>query len=1149
MKNFKKIISIVLILSFFITIVPIESELAQASGGISVTKNSNAEELAKKLVGSEMPIRNAIFSGKSRQAGFFSDSGVTGIEEGVILSSGHIKYAKGPNTSRKKSYNNGRGGDETLDLFTGKTTYDAAVLQFEFKPQEEYLAFQYVFSSDEYEEYVDSWFNDAFAFLVNGKNAAIIPESEEYVSINTVNHKRNTEYYKSNHRKTTYNTEMDGLTTVLKAYAKVDKGDWNTIRLVVADATDQIYDSNVFLKANSFKAVADPEQPMPPNINVSTTEWTHDDVTVTIDYFDANIKQVYYNGNWHDYTGPFTISSNQTIHAIGYNKNRVGVVRESKEVTKDVGNIDKEKPGAPIIDINKSVAAEVSVEYPSTLSGLKTKKIYYNGEWHDYQGPVTIKSTQEIKAKSKSNSGLSSDISSANIDVEIPVADVTIQVTDAAGAIQPEFQTSKGSEDTEIIEQIDAKILKGDAVAGITIEGDTLKTKSYQFVEVDNTSDVPQFPTTGWIDLGDTNVTTVENNTFEAYPDLMQDKNGYLSVKHYDYSGNHSTREITFGNPTSDGVVYQRAEVDSNNRYNYEDGTPIFFGNSYVTLNHKNTTSELHNDGFYKATKMWGYLAPKKSGTYKLGAYSDDGAYGYLTIDGEKQEFVNDWQIRAAFNRTNNKEVELVAGNVYPLYMEWYEGCWSHKAFIPRYRLNNSGWKDIPKDWFYSSSDDTPGVVNTAYFETSTLDNQVKFPNETGIYYIAIKTVNEKDIVEAERKVLYGPFINDKTPPELSIDTIMEDNIIDESEKSNVQISGTVDEDSYITLEITDGTATTSSAVSTLVNGDFSVDNIDVSNLSDGILTVKVTAEDVAGNITEEIKTVEKVTSKPTINNATLDEFNAYIDVEFSEAVYGDTDGSTPISISDFNVIHTTSDGSIVGGAAIDSITKTDNSVLTGGETEVRVYIDLSREPKDGDKVEIKVKGVNEVFNSFGTAMNADETTGKIELNVLAEDIEFDSGLQTKIMKIGRYKVKGNFDLNIKASDIAIKIGLSSSSPDISLNNITIDSDNVLEVGNEGYIKMVGDSITSSSITFNSSSGMSSSESAFNLYSDDSIDAGNYEFEFEFDIFSPQLDISTPKSVDIIINEFSFDDEEGNKHTFNPSNNKSIEIKELPDIL
>lgn len=215
-----------------------------------------AEQLVQQIMGEGVQIQNVRYSGTNVSAGSFtaSDANIIGFTEGVILSSGNIRYADGPNVDSGITYDNDRPGDEYLDLLIpGYKTYDGTVLEFDFIPTKNTVSFDYVFSSDEYLEFVGSEFNDVFGFYLNGKNIALIPNTDKAVAINNVNNGEYSQYYRDNNNGQM--TEMDGLTTVLTATATVQVNQKNTIKLAIADAGDSILDSNVFIKGSSFTSV------------------------------------------------------------------------------------------------------------------------------------------------------------------------------------------------------------------------------------------------------------------------------------------------------------------------------------------------------------------------------------------------------------------------------------------------------------------------------------------------------------------------------------------------------------------------------------------------------------------------------------------------------------------------------------------------------------------------------------------------------------------------------------------------------------------------------------------------------------------------------------------------------------------------------
>jgi hypothetical protein len=224
------------------------------------TPGVNATRLAQEIAGQGVTIMSATFSGDNRQGGLFSGPGVVdaiGVSDGVVMSSGIVGEVVGPNNADNNGESFGGGGDAGLDaLVTPYDTHDAAVLEMTFVPTNPDLQINYVFASEEYREWVDSQFNDVFAFWVNGvalaNNCATVadPGGRVPVTINTINHLRNTQIYVDNPEPGTYDTQFDGFTLPLTCFATVAPNVPNTLKIAVADTSDSILDSAVFLESS-----------------------------------------------------------------------------------------------------------------------------------------------------------------------------------------------------------------------------------------------------------------------------------------------------------------------------------------------------------------------------------------------------------------------------------------------------------------------------------------------------------------------------------------------------------------------------------------------------------------------------------------------------------------------------------------------------------------------------------------------------------------------------------------------------------------------------------------------------------------------------------------------------------------------------------
>jgi len=237
---------------------------------LQVTSDITPEEMVEILIGSGLSYDNVVYTGNNVSRGtFWGGPGSIGVSDGIILTSGNVDIAPGPNNSGSAGMNANQPGDPDLDEIAGVATYDACVLEFDFIPEYANIWFQYVFCSEEYHEYVGQ-FNDAFGFFISGpgisgpysynsENIARIPLTSIPVSINTVNCGNpyncatsctNCQFFRNNSQY--YFIQYDAYTTVLTAWAEVEPMQTYHIKLAIGDGIDHAYDSGTFLQASSF---------------------------------------------------------------------------------------------------------------------------------------------------------------------------------------------------------------------------------------------------------------------------------------------------------------------------------------------------------------------------------------------------------------------------------------------------------------------------------------------------------------------------------------------------------------------------------------------------------------------------------------------------------------------------------------------------------------------------------------------------------------------------------------------------------------------------------------------------------------------------------------------------------------------------------
>ncbi|MFA6146934.1 MAG: choice-of-anchor L domain-containing protein [bacterium] len=230
---------------------------------VVVTPTSNGTVLANNILGSGVTLAGTpTFLGSGTSAGTFTDGGGLGISSGIILTSGSAPGAVGPNNVPDFSTITDTGGDAQLTMLAGYETSDKTVLEFDFTTVGANLYFKYVFASEEYSEYTNTEFNDVFAFYLDGVNLALVPGTNLPVSVNTVNdggpidsppgdNPTHPEFFNFNPVDSPI-TQYDGYTNVFTATALGIGAGSHHIKLAIADASDSILDSAVFIQGQSF---------------------------------------------------------------------------------------------------------------------------------------------------------------------------------------------------------------------------------------------------------------------------------------------------------------------------------------------------------------------------------------------------------------------------------------------------------------------------------------------------------------------------------------------------------------------------------------------------------------------------------------------------------------------------------------------------------------------------------------------------------------------------------------------------------------------------------------------------------------------------------------------------------------------------------
>lgn len=221
------------------------------------------EDLGAELGFSVVP-GTAIFRGSPKAAGTYRKGNVDGIgslgvlDRGVILSTGDIHGAVGPNVDGALGVANFLPGDADLDdLVAPDFTADATVLEFDFTSTFNAAIFKIVLASDEYTE--PDAANDIFGLWVDGKNVALLPDLVSPISIHSINSVVNPALFLNNDVDVMippFLTQYDGLSTVLTTSAGFSPNTVHRMKLAVADTFDDLFDTAVFLQAATFLNVS-----------------------------------------------------------------------------------------------------------------------------------------------------------------------------------------------------------------------------------------------------------------------------------------------------------------------------------------------------------------------------------------------------------------------------------------------------------------------------------------------------------------------------------------------------------------------------------------------------------------------------------------------------------------------------------------------------------------------------------------------------------------------------------------------------------------------------------------------------------------------------------------------------------------------------
>ena len=253
-----------------------------AWGQIDVNSTFTIEEYVNEiLLGEGVEAFNITYTGGASQLGYMTGGeDVFTIGSGLVLSSDAAVNIACEFGTCGDCLGTAFNDPDLLDIansvpplinqnFSVSSVNDGCVLEFDFTASGDSISFNYVFGSDEYETWINTQYNDVFAFFLSGPgivgeyaspagfpdgavNIAGVPDADPPlpITISSVNSGTNSQYYVNNQSEN--GICILGYTQTFTAEAAIQCGETYHIKLAIADGSDTALESIVVLEEGSF---------------------------------------------------------------------------------------------------------------------------------------------------------------------------------------------------------------------------------------------------------------------------------------------------------------------------------------------------------------------------------------------------------------------------------------------------------------------------------------------------------------------------------------------------------------------------------------------------------------------------------------------------------------------------------------------------------------------------------------------------------------------------------------------------------------------------------------------------------------------------------------------------------------------------------
>jgi len=179
---------------------------------------------------------------------------------------------------------------------------------------------------------------------------------------------------------------------------------------------------------------------------------------------------------------------------------------------------------------------------------------------------------------------------------------------------------------------------------------------------------------------------------------------------------------------------------------------------------------------------------------------------------------------------------------------------------------------------------------------------------------------------------------------------------------------------------VTPAVSATSATVYTVevTANDNQLDGTVMFTLNTGTNIVDLANNGYVGPNNSSIITIDNTT--PKFVSMTLASDNSYVDAVLDQGVYTNP-GTGAVVVSDWTLTFSQNIGGNATAASISSVTKTNGTPLTGGETSVRFNLSITGTPSGAETFTIKPATNSSIYNLIGGNMEGTEVSSSVTLN------------------------------------------------------------------------------------------------------------------------------------------------------------------------